>query len=359
MADTLPATGLTPQQWDDEYFMEYVRDSRFKRYIGTSENSIIQVKEDLTRKRGDKVTYAAVRKLANAGFTGHTRMKGNEPRLDSRSMAVTVNPVRNAVVVDEWTEQMSAIDLRNAGRTALKNWSMENLRDAIILDGLMSINGVRYADATEAQKDAWLVDNTDRAQFGALRANSSSLDHSTSLATIDNTADKLSPALVSLAKRLAQTCSPAIQPIRLKEDEEWFVMFAPALPFRDLANDAVMTQANRDARERGVATNPLFTGGSLVWDGVIIREIPEIPVVSNGTINVAPSFLCGAQAVGLAWAERTKSTTDVDDYGFSHGVGIQEMRGVAKLTFGKGATDTADLVQNGIVTLWTAAVADA
>ena len=50
MALTTARTGLTPQQWDDKFFMEYVRENRFKRYMGTDENSIIQLKEDLTKK---------------------------------------------------------------------------------------------------------------------------------------------------------------------------------------------------------------------------------------------------------------------------------------------------------------------
>ena len=119
-----------------------------------------------------------------------------------------------------------------------------------------------------------------------------------------------------------------------------------------------MTQANRDARARGVETNPLFTGGSLVWDGVIIREIPEIAAVSNGTIDCNPCYLVGAQAIGVGYAQRTKTTTQVTDYGYRNGVGVQEMRGSEKLLFGSGAGDTDDLKQHGVVTGWFAGVAD-
>ena len=52
MALTTARTGLTPQQWDDTFFMEYVRENRFKRYMGTDENSIIHTKENLTKARG-------------------------------------------------------------------------------------------------------------------------------------------------------------------------------------------------------------------------------------------------------------------------------------------------------------------
>lgn len=361
MSLTTARTGLTPQQWDDKFFMEYVRENRFKRYMGTDENAIIQLKEDLTKAPGDKVTFASVNKLSGAGQTGNATLEGNEEELDSRSMAVTVAPLRHAVAVTNWDEQKSAIDLRNAAKMGLKLWSMEKMRNSLIA-AMGSINGVAYGTATEGQKDTWLVDNADRVLFGASKSNASSNDHSTSLANIDNTNDKLTPAAISLMKRIAQTASPAIKPIRLNEDEEWFVLFANALAFRDLSLDATMTQANRDARERGVTSNPLFTGGSLVWDGVIIREIPEIaPVAGVGAagIQVGPTYFCGAQAVGVAWARRTKTTTQVSDYGFRNGVGVQEMRGIEKLIFGSGAGDLDDLKDHGIVTGWFAAVADA
>lgn len=360
MSLTTARTGLTPQQWDDKFFMEYVRENRFKRYMGTDENAIIQLKDDLTKAPGDKVTFASVNKLAGAGQTGNATLEGNEEELDSRSMAVTVAPLRHAVAVTNWDEQKSAIDLLNASKMALKLWSMEKMKTTIIT-ALGSKNGIAYASASEAQKDAWLVDNADRVLFGALKSNASSNDHSTSLANIDNSADKLTPEAVSLMKRIAMTASPAIKPIRLNEDEEWFVLFANSRAFRDFSLNSTVTQANRDARQRGM-DNPLFTGGSLMWDGVIVREVPEIDIITGvgaGSIDVGPVYLCGAQAVGVAWAQRTKTTTQVSDYGFRNGVGIQEMRGIEKLIFGSGAGDTDDLKDHGVVTGYFSAVADA
>ena len=363
MAETTATPGLTPQQWDDKFFMEYVRDSRFKRYMGTDENAIIQIKDDLTRKPGDRVTFANVRKLKSKGVRNNEVLVGNEEELDSRSMAVTVNPIRNAVVVTDWDEQKSAIDLRNAGKMALKLWIMELMRDDTIA-AMYSINNILYALASEPQKDQWTADNFDRVLFGSAVSNNTGNDHSASLANIDNTADKLTTASISLAKRLAQKASPAIRPIRLNEDEEWYVLFANSLGFRDLQLDSAMQQANRDARARegrGMDSNPLFTGGSLVWDGVIIREIPEIPYlpgVGAGGIQVGANFMCGAQALGVAWAQRTKSTTNVLDYGYRNGVGLQEIRGIEKLLFGRGVNDTDNLVQHGLLTMYAAAVAD-
>jgi hypothetical protein len=194
-----------------------------------------------------------------------------------------------------------------------------------------------------------------------LVANGVSNDHSTALATIDNTADKLTSALVSLVRRRARTASPKIRPIKVDGDEEWYVLFASSLAFRDFSLDTSVQQANRDARTRGV-DNPLFTGGDLIWDGVIVREVPEIPVtgaVGAGAIQVAPSYLCGAQCLGIAWAQRTKMIENVRDYGAKKGAGAEEIRDIKKLLFGKGAGDRDDLVQHGMHTIYTAAVADA
>lgn len=360
MADTYAASGLTPQQWDDRFFMEYVRKSRFNKYMGKNENAMIQVKSDLTVKPGNKVTFAAVRKLANAGVTGNTTLKGNEEALDSRSMSVTVDVLRHGVVVTDWEEQKSAIELRNAARTALKVWAMDTLRDDLVA-AMGDINGVAHASATEAQKDAWLVDNADRTMFGDTLDNNDGADHSASLGVIAST-EILDTGQLSVAKRFAELANPAIKPIRVEGSEgeqEWFILWANSFSFRDM--QASLAQTNREARPRDVAANPLFNSGDLIWDGVIIKKLPEIPslgAVGASSAVIRPNYLCGAQALGIGWAQMTKSTTQVDDYDFQHGVGIQEIRGIEKLRFGTGATDTADLKDHGVFTLYSASAAD-
>ena len=87
MALTTARTGLTPQIWDDQFFMEYVRDNRFKRYMGADENSIIHLKEDLTTKKGKYITFALVNRLTGDGVTGSQRLKGAEEDVSSRSFA--------------------------------------------------------------------------------------------------------------------------------------------------------------------------------------------------------------------------------------------------------------------------------
>jgi N4-gp56 family major capsid protein len=360
MADTAAASGLTPQQWDDKFFVEYIENHPFKAYMGMDENSIFQIKEDLAAKKGKYVTFGLVNKLTGDGVTGSQTLEGNEEDMNSRSYRLQVDKRRNAVVVPEIEEQYSAIGLRDAARPVLRTWADEKDIDRIYAQ-LYSINGVAYASASEAQKDAWLVDNQDRVLFGATKSNHSSLDHSTSLGNIDNTNDKLTPAALSLMKRIALSASPKIRPIRLAGmNKRYYVAFANPRAFRDLKENSVMVQAMRDVTLAN-QNNKLFEGGDLEWDGVIVHECDGMPIltgVGNGGIDVGGVFLCGAQALGLGIAKRWRTITDERDYKDKQGVAIEAIDGLGKMLFGSGSADTDDLKQHGVCTGYFAAVAD-
>ena len=231
--------------------------------------------------------------------------------------------------------------------------------EAMTADGNIQIS---YGAASAAQRNTWMVNNADRVLFGNSKSNAVSGVMATALATIATPGGKMTAATVTLAKRIARTANPRIRPISVNDDEEWFVFFMPSLPFRDLMQDPTIINTLQYAWDRG-RDNPLFTAGDILYNGVIIREIPEMPVIpgaGGGGIDVAMSAFCGAQALGVAWAQRMKSTTNVRDYGYFHGVGLQEMRGLGKLRFGIDPTvDTTKPVDAGIVSVFTSAVADA
>jgi hypothetical protein len=347
MTGTTISTANRVKQWDSKFFEEYVRANRFKRYMGSTENSIIQVKRDLTKKKGDAITIPLVGALdASSGPNdGSTSLVGNELALPNDGHKVSVGVVRQATVVNMEEEQASPIDIRNAGRTALKTLAMRYLRNDIIT-ALGSIGGVAYGSASTAQKNAWNANNSDRVLFGQKESNYSAT-HATALNNI-TAAETLNHQTVSLIKRIAQVAQnvngDGIRPFIYGEDEETFVLFVGQRAYRDLKND--LAQYHENARERA-KTNPLFTGTtSLYWDGVVIREIPEIAAFNNTAstpIPVEPMYLCGAQALAVAWAQTTKSTMrKEDDYGFQHGVGFYEMRGVEKVLYGQTGSTPKD-----------------
>lgn len=350
MADTTPATGLVVQQWEDKFFTEYLHDGGFKALMGTNENSVIQVKEDLTKKAGDSITIALVNRLNNAAVTGTSTLEGNEEDMSSRSLRIYVDKRRNAVRVAEMSEQKSAISLRQAGRATLLDWAMEDTRD-LIIEALGSLNGTKFVDRTAAIGDAWLVDNSDRVVFGAAAAGFTDL--SADLALLDTTADLFNATALDAMVLKAKTCNPKIRPMRDPGNgKRYYVAFANPHAFKNL-RDSLDTEVLASTVVQMEASK-LFEGGDIFWNGVIVKETDNVPIYENigngGTTEVTPVYLCGAQALAVAYAKRWKSVTEEFDYGDKYGVAIEAIYGVRKIIFGTGAGDTDDLHDHGVVT---------
>jgi N4-gp56 family major capsid protein len=370
MSETYVPSGLTVQQWDDKYFVEYVNRNWFKKFMGTGANSMIQVREDLVKKPGDAITITLINKLTGLAKGQYDTLEGNEEDLPMRSQVIRINEYKHAVKWAKWEEQKTPIDLRQAHKDELMDWNMRHDRDKIIA-AFASINGKKYsasyvgrgAAATEAEKDAWVTDNADRVLFGAAKSNTVAGDHSASLANVDATTDKLTPEAISLMKRMAKAANPKIKPFVPRGEidvTDVYILFVPSLLMRDLKQNAAFTQSNREARDRG-KENPLFTGANLVWDNIPIYEIEDIPVetgVGAAGIDVAPCFFCGAQALAQVWAKRPETVNDDFDYKSKEGLAIKQWYEIEKLRFGTGADDLDDPKDHGIVTGWFAAVAD-
>ena len=350
MADTTAATGLVVQQWEDKFFTQYIQEGGFKALMGTAENSVIQVKEDLTKKQGDSITIALVNRLTNQATTGSSVLEGNEEDMASRSMRIYVDKRRNAVRVSEMNEQKSAISLRTAARATLLDWAMEDTRD-LIITALGSLNGTAFASRTAAIGDAWLVDNADRVQFGAAAAGYTDL--SSDLALLDTTSDLFNATALDAMILKAKTASPKIRPMRDPGNgKRYYVVFAHPNAFKNL-RDSLDTEVLASTVVQMEASK-LFEGGDIFWNGAIVKEVDNLPIYANlgdsATTEVTPVYLCGAQALAVAYAKRWKTDTEDFDYGDKHGVVVESIYGVRKILFGTGTGDTDDLRDHGVVT---------
>ncbi len=363
MADTSVPTALQVEQWEDKFFTEYLHDGGFKPLMGKSENSVIQVKEQPGKGNGDKITIQLINRLTNAATTGTSTLEGNEEDMSQRSFSITVNKRRNGVRIPEMSEVQSAISLREAARATLLDWAMEDTRD-LIIDALGSLNGVNFVDRTTAQADAWLVDNADRTVFGAYAKGGSSggTDMSADLGQLDTTADLFTFDRLDDMVYVAKTCSPKIRPMRDGGNgKRYYIAFAGPAAFKDL-RDSIDTNvlANTVVQMEG---SKLFQGGDLLWNGVIVKETDNLPIYADlgasSTTEVTPVYLLGAQALGIAYANRWRSKQETFDYGDKHGVAIDSIYGVEKIQFGSGTGDTDDLKDHGVVTGFFATTAAA
>lgn len=355
MAETTSPTNSRVIRWERDFYREYIRENRFSKAIGSDERAPIQLNEDLTKNVGEQINFELVNRLTASGVTGTNTLEGNEEALGIRNFRVTVDRTRHAVVHDRLHEQFNAFDLVSAKKAVVMDWHKENIRDRIITAlGSFSIDGsthYAYADADETTiKDVWLANNSDRVVTGEYT--SGGTDHSADLAQLDATADILDTDALMRMKDKAKAANPKIRPIRIKDDEEWYLVYAHTKLFRQAQASLATINQNAWERARG-ESNPLFTGGDLIYDGMIIKEVPEIASIGAvGTLSalVAPAYLVGAQAIAYAVATRSRMIENVRDYGAKKGAGVEMVDAVRKMYFGSGVTDTANPKQNGVVT---------
>lgn len=357
MAETILNSALAVSRWRKDYFKDYVRASRFRPYMGRGKENIIITMFDLQSESGKTINIPFISALTGAGVSGSQVLEGNEEEMVTANMPISIDWRRNGVVVPKSETYKTEIDLLDAARDELKRWEAVMLRGDIIREfgAMLTSAGVSipYASASEAEKDAWLALNPDRVIFGKDVSNNSANDHSASLANIDTTNDKATAALLGKVKRRMKAAK--ITPYMTKDGREYFVWFTGSRAFRDLSEDASILAANKDARERNVDTNPIFQGGDLIYQGVIIREEEEISVLAGvgaSSSDVEPSYMCGAAAVGIAWGQEPTPRTDRDrDFQFRPAVAIEELLGVKKVNEAG--------VQRGVHTVYVSAPADA
>jgi N4-gp56 family major capsid protein len=368
MSEVTLATASEKQVWSKEYLAEYVRESGFKPYMGRSPRSIIIAKYELQQEAGKTINIPLILRLTGDGVTGSQILDGAEEDLGNYNCGVTVDWRRNGVRVPKSTSFKTEINLLGASKDMLKVWSSEKMRDDLIAAALSVVTTgdttVLLADSSAANRNAFNAANSDRLLFGKLVSNYSAT-WATAVGNIDTTDDKCTAAAMSLMKRIAKSANPRIRPFKTAAGREYYVAFHGARTFRDLKADSTITAANREARAReggGMDDNPLFQDGDLIYDGIIHTEIPEIDdiagagtyqldAVGAASCDVRPVFLCGQQALTVAWGQEPQPKTDYQkDYGFRPGVAIEELLGVKKLAYnGK---------QHGMVSGFFAAAAD-
>lgn len=383
-ASTIQTSNQTTR-FQSEVRLEYVRGGRFGPYIGNNMNAIIQTNNNLK-----KTSIPLVTRLKGGGVNGSTQLSGAEEALSN--YAATLQPTywRNGVLIDNEENEKAEFDLFAEARPALMNWTMEKKRDQIVQAlGAIEAGGTYYnyggtegaygsSAASAANMDTWNTNNQDRILYGAAKSNLTAGNHTASLANIDTTSDKCTAGSITLMKRMAGLARPFIRPVMLKGDTPWFVYFCGSFEFRDLKTDSTIAQANREAMDRG-KDNVIFTDGDLIYDGVIIKEVPEIDIFIDGDGSGSPwdgvwganaasadgldnggntsarvgiGFFCGAQAVGfgigrMASFKRRKE----DDYEHLNGVGVSMKHDIKKLFYnGK---------QHGMLTAFHAAAVDA
>ncbi len=351
MANTVSTSGLRAQVWLKE-LMKDVEDSLYfksRKMMGTDSNNIIQVKPELTKSAGDRVTFGLTLKIGG-GITGDSELEGNEKAITSYAQSVIIDQIRNAArTTGKLDEQYVTYDMREDCKNQLSKWMVEFIERQIFnkLGGVTTLTLQDVGSVIHSAYATWsnspnIVPAADEAAGTGTRyvcAKSTGID------AIAST-DVLTTGLISKARvksAISSLGTPAIQPLRI-DGKEYLVLFIHPWQAYDLkVTGTVWATAQRDAQTRG-ESNPIFTGALGVWDGVIIHEHEYVPIAQSGAAfsvgatatnaRVFRSLLCGRQAAVMAecknpngWVEETF------DYKNKYGVATGLIGGIQKTAF--------------------------
>ena len=383
MASSSISSGNVVTRFKKKVLREYVRGGRFGPVTGTDENKVIQITRELK-----KCSLPLVGKVGGPGVRGSTQLSGSEQALSNYAYLLTPTYHRQGVLIDNEEREKSEFDLFKEARPGLMNWVMETKRDQMIQAfGAIEAGGTYYnyggieasgatgsSPASAANMDTWVTNNSDRIMYGTATAFTAG-NHTTSLGNIAST-EVMSTDLIEILKRKAQDADPLIRPIMVKEDEPWFVLYLGKYAFRDLRDDSTLLTSMQNALARN-RDNPLFSGGDLLWDGVVIKEVPDIDKFIDSTAGglwdgvwgagaasadgldnggtssarLSMGFFCGAQALGFGIG-RTASfkRRKEDDYEHLNGVAVSCKHDIKKTFYNNK--------QHGMLTTFHAAALD-
>ena len=119
---------LAVKIWAKKLFVEALKQTLLDKFIGTGNDAAIQVKDDLSKSSGDKLTYGLRMQLGGDGVIGDSTLEGNEEALTTYTDSIYIDQLRHAVkVVGNMSQQRVNFDIRAEAQSGLVDWWADRL----------------------------------------------------------------------------------------------------------------------------------------------------------------------------------------------------------------------------------------
>jgi len=328
--------------WSKRLMVEVLKTTWLTKFMGPSSSNIIQVKDELQKSAGDKITYGLRMQLTGHGVVGDGTLEGQEESLTVYSDSVVINQLRHSVrSAGRMSQQRVPFVVRDEALSGLRDWWSDRI----------DTSGFNQLCGNTAQTDTVF---TGLQAVSAPDANHIIRDGSTGDESISTTSF-FSLALLDKAVERARTLSPAIRPVNV-DGRNFYVAFLHPYEVTDLRNNTNQGSwfdIQKAAITGGeIGDNPIFDGSLGIYNGVILHSDNRVTTgVSTATglsvPNVRRSVFLGAQAAMIAFGrdsgpERFTWVEELFDYENQLGVAAGLIFGMKKAVF--NSTDYATIV---------------
>lgn len=337
MAITSFATGdaLAVKLWSKKVSVEALKATWVFKFMGKSDNSLIQIYDDTQKGPGDRIRIPLRRLLSGAGIQGDNTLEGNEERITYFNDDVYINQLRHAVREGgRFSRQLVPFDVREHARLSLQDWWADRI-DTWFFNQICG--NTNQTDTRYTGNQTAIAADADHLIYAGGASTDGSLSNSATY--------KFTLTLIDVAVEKAKTLDVPIRPIMVGGEAK-YVMFLHHFQVTDMRTNVSTGQwadLQKAAMQGGqISNNPIYTGALGEYNGVILHASNRIPGFTAGGASIAnggrAAVMCGAQAVGMAFGrdngpERYQWVEDYFDYENQFGVAAGMCGGMKKMRY--------------------------
>lgn len=322
---------LAVKLWSKRLIREALKATFANKFMGESQDELIQIKNETSKSAGDRVTVGLRMQLSGDGTVGDGTLEGNEEALTTYSDNLYIDQLRHAVRSGgQMSEQRVPFSVREEALSGLRDWWAARIDTwfANQVTGYTVQTDTRYTglQATIAPTAAQLLVQGQSAESAL------------------TTADTFSLAILDRARNVAVINSPVIRPLMIGGKPYYAAFLHPnqVRSMRTNTNTAQWADIQKAAMTGGdVDDNPIFTGALGIYNGIVLHEWTRLPAAVDAgaaMANTRRAVFCGAQsamfAVGQGQSsEKPNWVEQLFDYGNQLGVSGGMIAGLKKTVF--------------------------
>src|SRR3990172_3529080 len=197
---------LAVKKWSSELMKEALKRTQMLKFMGKDTNAMLQIKTEVNKAAGDRITFGLRVQLTGAGVIGDGTLEGNEEALETYSQNVLIDQLRHAVRSGgKMSEQRVPFTVRDEARDGLADW----WADRIHTSGFNKVTGnAGVADLRYAGHNATVAPDAAHVQYPATGA-------ATTEASLSATTQGMALSQIDLAVERGKVAQNALRPIKV------------------------------------------------------------------------------------------------------------------------------------------------
>lgn len=346
MSRTVIAFGDAKAQkkWSGSLFIDTQKKSYWDRkFVGESDNSVIQRLTDLESDAGDTIDYDLSVQLRNTPVVGDQRLQGREENLRFFSDVVSIDQMRHGVSAGgKMSRKRTVHNIRKIGRDRLSDYWAKYVDEMnfIYLSGARGINEDFFEPTTWAGHAGNTLDAPDAGHlvYGGT---------ATAKANVTNT-DKMSKVVIEKAEvksRMMRSTDPTtanMQPVMINGEAHYVLVMNP---FQEHDLRTGDTTGWIDIQKAAITAegkaNAIFKGGLGMVKNVVLHSHASAVRFSDygagGNLAAGRALFMGRQAGVIAYGSsaglRFTWTEEMQDHGNEPVISAGVILGVKKTRF--------------------------